>query len=369
MQDDYSVNTRNYGIDLLRILSMFYVLILHSLGKGGILKTVEPGSAQFAAAWFLEVVAHTAVDIFALISGYVSYRPKYKKVNFTNYVMLWLQVVSYGIVISIIGKILIPAAVTKKDLLLTIFPVLNDRYWYFTAYTAVFAISPLINKAIRSASEELLRKIFVVIIIVFSFFDNVAKRFTLDGGYAFVWIALLYVLGAILKKCQIGKNRGSLRLIMWISLLTIIGWIWKIWGLEFTFMKVEVTKGLFVSYTSPTVLISSICYVLLFSRFNINGLFKKVIAFAAPGAFAAYIINNHFFIWRNLMDGRFASLANKNFVFMLFVVINFSAGFLVLSVFADKIREYFFSALRIKKAVEGIVRISNDAIYNIAKNL
>jgi len=69
------------------------------------------------------------------------------------------------------------------------------------------------------------------------------------------------------------------------------------------------------------------------------------------------------------MDGRFASLANKNFVFMLFVVINFSAGFLVLSVFADKIREYFFSALRIKKAVEGIVRISNDAIYNIAKNL
>lgn len=29
---------RNYGIDLLRFLSMFFVLILHSLGDGGLLK-------------------------------------------------------------------------------------------------------------------------------------------------------------------------------------------------------------------------------------------------------------------------------------------------------------------------------------------
>lgn len=41
---------RNYGIDLLRIVSMFYVVILHSLGIGGVLKSAVPGSSQFEVA-------------------------------------------------------------------------------------------------------------------------------------------------------------------------------------------------------------------------------------------------------------------------------------------------------------------------------
>ena len=31
---------RNYGIDLLRIVAMFMVLLLHVLGQGGILKNL-----------------------------------------------------------------------------------------------------------------------------------------------------------------------------------------------------------------------------------------------------------------------------------------------------------------------------------------
>ena len=34
--------TRNYGIDLLRIVSMFMVVLLHTLGQGGILKSTVP---------------------------------------------------------------------------------------------------------------------------------------------------------------------------------------------------------------------------------------------------------------------------------------------------------------------------------------
>ena len=360
---------RNYGIDTLRILSMLYVLILHTLGKGGILKTAVPGSIQFAAAWFLEMIANTAVDIFALISGYVSFCQKEKKVNYANYVMLWLQVVSYGIAISVVGKMIIPTAVGKKDLLLCFFPVLSNRYWYFTAYTAVFAVSPLINKAIWNASEDLLKKIFVGIILVFSGFDVVAKRFLLDDGYSFVWIALLYILGAILKKCQIGKKKKSKTFILWIIFLTFIGWIWKLWGLEFKFLNVEVTGGLSASYVSPTVLISSILYVLLFSRFEIEGIFKKFVVFAAPSAFSAYIINNHFFVWRNIMAGRFSDLAGRNTALMLSVVISFSICFLLLSILVDKVRDYVFRILNLRKVAENIALATNNIISIVAKSL
>ena len=64
---------RNYGIDLLRILSMVFVIVLHSLGQGGILSASVSQSSQYKAAWLLEIIAFCAVDIFGLISGYVSY--------------------------------------------------------------------------------------------------------------------------------------------------------------------------------------------------------------------------------------------------------------------------------------------------------
>ena len=43
---------KNYGIEWLRILSMYMVAVLHTLGQGG---------------------TFGAVDCFALISGYVGY--------------------------------------------------------------------------------------------------------------------------------------------------------------------------------------------------------------------------------------------------------------------------------------------------------
>ena len=71
----------NYGIDWLRILSMYMVAVLHTLGQGGILGSFKQGDLSFSIAWFLETSAFGAVDCFALISGYVGYHShfRYKK--------------------------------------------------------------------------------------------------------------------------------------------------------------------------------------------------------------------------------------------------------------------------------------------------
>lgn len=40
-------NERNYGIDLLRLVLMYMVCILHTLGQGGILEACELGTAEY----------------------------------------------------------------------------------------------------------------------------------------------------------------------------------------------------------------------------------------------------------------------------------------------------------------------------------
>ncbi len=44
---------RNYGIDLLRIISMFYILLLHCLGQGGLLEGTSVNSVQYNLVWFI----------------------------------------------------------------------------------------------------------------------------------------------------------------------------------------------------------------------------------------------------------------------------------------------------------------------------
>lgn len=60
-------NSRNTGLDLLRIMAMLMILTLHYLGKGGALQ-VE-GKTSYIV-WFLEISCMVAVNVYILISGY-----------------------------------------------------------------------------------------------------------------------------------------------------------------------------------------------------------------------------------------------------------------------------------------------------------
>lgn len=357
---------RNYGIDLLRLVSMYFVLILHSLGIGGVLKSVEPGSAQYMTSWFLEIFTYGAVDIFALISGYVSYSGKSKKTNFTNYVLLWFQVVIYGLIINFVGSFFLPEAVTAQNYYMSLLPVSNDLYWYFTAYTGLFAIIPLLNICILHASEKTLRKSFVVLFLVFSVFNIFCPHFVLGSGYSFVWISLLYIIGAIIKKCHIGIHMHSTHAIIGIFLLCFIAWLWKMFGYEFTFLSLKITKDLFVSYTSPAVLGTSILFLICFSKLNIPPVAQKAISFSAPCAFAAYLLNNHVLIWNYVMTGLFEPLKSSPSYIILFSVLSFSLLFLIFSILVDKLRALLFNFLHIRQLANKIVCVCEHAIEQLA---
>ena len=89
------VSKRNYGIDLLRTISMFMILILHILGNGGILKQVIPLTIYGELIWFIEVCCFCAVNCYGLISGYVGVKAKHK---YSNLIYLWIQVFFYLII-------------------------------------------------------------------------------------------------------------------------------------------------------------------------------------------------------------------------------------------------------------------------------
>ena len=68
MKEPITKVKRNYGIDMLRLVAMFFVVICHVLGHGGVMKNAT--GYNYSVSSLLQIVAYCAVNCYAIISGY-----------------------------------------------------------------------------------------------------------------------------------------------------------------------------------------------------------------------------------------------------------------------------------------------------------
>lgn len=359
-------NTRNYGIDLLRIIAMFYVVLQHSLLKGGVMTTVAENSPNYIICVFMEVVSFCAVDMFAIISGYVCFSESEKPIKASSYIKMWLQVVFYGVLVTAVFGLIYPGTVMAKDYVVMLMPVTNGLYWYFSAYTALFLVMPLLNAAVRGCTQKQLKRLLVILFIGFVCFENITYQFSMGGGYTFAWLMIMYLIGAIMKKCDIGKNIKPWLAIVGIVVLVGISYIWKIRGCEAMILGKAVNKHFLTAYTSPTMVLMAMLYVIGFSKINFPKVIQKIIAFFAPATFAVYLLNNQGLIWSHVIENRFVeSAADKVWILMLEVV-GFSLAFTIAAMLIDKIRILIFRLCRIDTGVEKLTK-GIDHILNKMK--
>jgi len=358
---------RNYGVDLLRIVAMFYVIVLHVLGRGGALAASENGTGLYALNWLMETWAYCAVNCFALISGFASYSEKERPVRYSNYFMLWLQVVFYGLFVTIAAYFLHNDWVTRRDLIRSFFPVTNGDYWYFTAYTGLFIFIPLLNKVVRHLDKRYLIKTAIILVLVLSCFETLTGKFLMHGGYCFTWLSVLYLLGAIMKKCEIDQKIKSGQAILGIVALVAISWLWMVFGKPFSLAFYTFEPDLLISYTSPTILGIAILHVVLFSRLKLRPMACRLIAFFAPCAFAGYILNCQWMVWEHVMKDRFTYLAQKPLYLIPLHVLGFAAGFLLAAMLIDRVRQWLFRLLHLRKAAEWVETLARRALNAIVK--
>ncbi len=342
---------RNYGVDLLRVLSMFYVLVLHVLGRGGVLAAAPPGTAAAHTAWFCEIWAYGAVDIFGLISGYVAYREKPRPVRLAGFASLWLQAVFYGVAVTLLALLFVPQTVGQNELTTMLFPVSNGLYWYLTAYLGLTVCMPLLNAGLRACPAATAKKLFYALFTVFSVYECFFRRFHLQNGYSFVWLALLYLLGGLAKKANIG---GALR--VWQAALGIVScvlvaFLWRQFGVEFSLGATVVRRDFLVSYTSPAVLGASLLHLIAFSKLRFSPAACKLIRFGASGAFAAYLLNCQRWIWTHWLTGRYAFLAACSPPVLAAATLCAALAFLVFALLADALRRGLFTLLWVEQGL------------------
>lgn len=338
---------RNEGIDALRMCSMFMVVVLHVLAQGSILSNVgeSPYSVNYQVAWFLETMAFCAVNCFALISGYVGVKSQF---HYYKGVILWLQVVFWTVSITVIYEITKPEVVGIRQWIKAVLPVSMQEYWYVTSYFCMFLFIPFMNKLLIHLNRTELKILGITIVAGVSFFPTCVMHdlYTLHGGYTFIWLAMLYLLGGVIQRLEFGKEIRKITLF-----LIYIGAVVLSWGIKFILERHPislVSSNFLINYTSPTMLICAVSLVLLFARteFRTEGV-KKLIKAASPLAFSVYIIHTNPLVWDYWLSGRYAFAAGKTPVVLVGIVIGKAVLIYIACSLADMIRLFLFKKLKL----------------------
>ncbi len=333
---------RNTGIDLLRLIAAVYVLILHILLRGGILGACAPGSYQQQISKALFLWCCCAVNLFGIISGFVGYTDEEHPFRLSGYARLWLEVVFYNLLFTLLALWRTPDAAGASDLLRAFFPVMSDAHWYFTGYTYLFFLIPVLNAGIRHCDDRLLRRLFCLIVLVLVPVESMSGTMASFGGFTAVWLIFLYVIGAILKKTQVLSGLPTAALLAAIPVLALVSY-----GLNTHYFCLELPGFSFDStvtekYVFPCHVLSAITYVLLFARFRFGGQLRTLLAWAAPGAFAVYLINTQQFVWDGYMFNHFAAWAGNSPLGIVVRVVLTALGFTLASLVIDWLRRQLF---------------------------
>ena len=347
---------RNYGIDLLRMLSMFMIVNLHVLGQGGAMVRIVGDEAGYYAAWFLETCAYCAVDCYGLISGYVGVNGKFRPARLLE---LWLQVFFYSFGITLLYGIFAPGLLNGEYFWKAVFLVSNKTYWYFSSYVGLFFIMPFLNRMVNSLKEREVRWLAAALFLVFSVGTALPKAVGVDflqlvGGYSFAWLCILYLLGACVRKCSFRRWKSRSYILAYFG-LAAFSWAFKIIVENLTRSLLgEARYGrLFTGYAAPTILLCALCLLLVFERLEIkSSLGKRIVALAAPLSFSVYLIHTHPMIWDTLLKGAFASYRYFFWPFILAAVPVTAAAVYAACSLIDLVRKKLFDLIGIRQFSE-----------------
>ena len=343
---------RNYGIDLLRILSMLMVVSLHYLGKGGLLDKAGHGADVYTVAWLLESLSISAVNTYALISGYLLCKKSFRS---GRLVKIWLQTLFYSVGFMAVLMLPIPGGYFRPmmhEALTAVFPITMNHYWFMTAYVIMVLFSPLLNPAIRKLNRKQHLMVMCLLLGLFSLPKSILPvRLEFDDlGYSGLWFLVVYVVAAYLRRLReedvdtagTGKKAGRyfgiyllLVAAMWILTL-VLGWVYDATG------HLYEIQGLPMEYNFLLNIGAAVFLFLAFSHLSIRSEgFRKFIGRVSPYTLGVYLLHEHVLIRYEWPKWLFADrIGNCGILFaywLLAILIVFTAGILV-----DAIREALF---------------------------
>ena len=314
---------RQTGIELLRIIAMFAIVMGHFIEHGGGFTNHDVITDKlYISEQLFEALGAFKVNVFIIITGYflidrpnIKYKDRLSK--------LWKSEIIYSVLIMII-VVLCGVHVSLIEIVKSIIPTITYRYWFITLYFVLILFTPALNRVVSSLNKKQYKNVLYVIIGVTCVWQTIMPfATTIDDnrGYSILWFVALYVLGGYIKKFGLNINIGRIKLTGLYVLCTILQLAYTLF-----WQVVQGKSNMIINipyYNSIFVLAESVILLKIFMSFNFNTKTDKVINLIASSVIGVYLISDNPLIrgllYNNIFD--VSRYYDKGIVSILSVVI------------------------------------------------
>lgn len=284
---------RRTGIELLRIIAMFAIVLGHFVAhSNGFTTAISIKNPLVIAERMVESFGLFKVNVFILITGFFMIE---KQMGFSQIKKrlfpLWRQVFGYSVVILIVMVVFFRPSII--EILKSFFPILCYRYWFITTYFVLIILTPIINRAFHNIEEKNMRKIVLAIVGCFAIWQTIMPFITtVDDmkGYSIIWFVVVYIVGGYIKKFGIDLVKNKLRIPLY--LLMSVCYLGYSYAVELFSAKANIKVNI-PYYNSIFALVASIALFNFFLQININGKIGRVISYLSGSVIAIYLISDN----------------------------------------------------------------------------
>jgi surface polysaccharide O-acyltransferase-like enzyme len=263
---------RNHGIDFIRIIAMYGIIINHIMYKKNTLSKFK----AFKELKLLHILLFWHNNGFAFISGFIGYKTH----KYSNLFYLWIWVCFYSVVIHLFYLKYKPQIVIDDKFYYNLFPIIFRRYWFFTAYFGMYLFLPIINKGISFLNKSELKICYISILFLFVFWHDIMNHkkdiFMTNRGYSILWLLIFYITGSYFGKYFIKNKKIFLFLISFLIYIITSILYYSIYNCGINDSNVDIKNKIIMilknllseSYDSNLKVIQSISIILFLLQIN-----------------------------------------------------------------------------------------------------
>lgn len=204
MEKTLNLKIRQSNFELMRIISMFMIVVWHVIISG-----VGLSQANATLTLFLDIIKSILVvhvNSFILVTGYFQSTSRFHYKKILNLIATsWF----YRVVAVIIVLALSLTTLTNLEILNNIFILpLEHEHWFIHYYILLYLLSPFFNKFIDRSSQSELKKLVLALVFINCFLPYLTNQgfFNTLFGFSLYHFITLYFIGAYFRKYPIKES-------------------------------------------------------------------------------------------------------------------------------------------------------------------
>lgn len=331
-------NKRLSNIELLRIISMFMILVLHAnfyaLGMPNVLIGAASNKLQIFLMSIFESFADVGVNVFVLISGWFGI-----KCTLQSGLKFIFQCLFYSCGIFLVLYLCGYIQLSFLGLAECFF--LRKINWFPKAYLCLFIFAPLLNIFVETASRRQQKNTLIAFFVFQTIFGCISDATTfISFGYSTISFFGLYLLARYIRifKPNFSQKSLGVDLSIYVMISTAL-------ALVASFLIQHEYYSSFYrinAYCNPFVIISSTFLLLAFTKIKFT---SSIINTIAASCFSVYLIHSNPNIIENFYIFTIQKIHLNGGEFEILFIFLFLITFFIGSVLIDQIRIFCWNMI------------------------